>query len=64
MNRIELAVSRFAEGLQLFPTVFSAYAEGIDGATALKIAAGFGGGMGRAYSKVWCGNRSHDGGWA
>ena len=46
MNRIELAVSRFAEGFNCSQAVFSAYAEGID-QTALKIAAGFGGGMGR-----------------
>ena len=47
MNRIELALSRFAEGFNCSQAVFSAYAEGIDEETALKIASGFGGGMGR-----------------
>jgi C_GCAxxG_C_C family probable redox protein len=49
VNRIETAVSRFAEGFNCSQAVFSAYAEGLglDEKAALKIAAGFGGGMGR-----------------
>jgi C_GCAxxG_C_C family probable redox protein len=49
MNRIETAVSRFAEGFNCSQAVFSAYAErlGLDEADALRVAAGFGGGMGR-----------------
>ena len=49
MNRIEKAVSCFKEGFSCAPAVFSAYASefGLDIETALKIAAGFGGGMGR-----------------
>jgi C_GCAxxG_C_C family probable redox protein len=47
VNRIETSVSRFAEGFNCSQAVFSAYAEGIDYQTALKVAAGFGGGMGR-----------------
>ena len=47
MNQIDLALSRFAEGFNCSQAVFSSYAEGIDEATALKIASGFGGGMGR-----------------
>lgn len=49
MNRIEVAVSRFAEGYSCSQAVLSAYADrlGIDDETALKISAGFGGGMGR-----------------
>jgi C_GCAxxG_C_C family probable redox protein len=47
MNRIETALSRFAEGLNCSQAVFSSYAEGIDQEAALKIASGFGGGMGR-----------------
>ncbi len=49
MSRIENAVSRFAEGYNCSQAVLSAYAEqlGVDGETALKIAAGFGGGLGR-----------------
>lgn len=46
MNRIEIAVSRFAEGFNCSQAVFSSYAEGMD-EEALKIASGFGGGMGR-----------------
>ena len=46
-NRIETAVSRFAEGFNCSQAVFSAYAEGLETETALKIASGFGGGMGR-----------------
>ncbi len=49
MNRVETAVSRFAAGFNCSQAVFSAYSErfGLDEKTALKIAAGFGGGMGR-----------------
>jgi C_GCAxxG_C_C family probable redox protein len=47
MNRIEAALSRLAEGFNCSQAVFSSYAAGIDEETALKIASGFGGGMGR-----------------
>jgi C_GCAxxG_C_C family probable redox protein len=49
MNCIETAVSRFAEGFNCSQAVFSAFAEslGIEETDALRIAAGFGGGMGR-----------------
>jgi C_GCAxxG_C_C family probable redox protein len=49
MNRIETAVARFAEGFNCSQAVFSAYADdfGLDEEAALRIAAGFGGGMGR-----------------
>jgi len=47
MNRIETALSRFAEGFNCSQAVFSSYIEGIDEETAMKIASGFGGGMGR-----------------
>jgi C_GCAxxG_C_C family probable redox protein len=47
MHRIESALSRFAAGFNCSQAVLSAYAEGIDDETALKIASGFGGGMGR-----------------
>jgi len=47
MNQIDLALSRFAEGFNCSQAVLSAYAEGMDEETALKIAAGFGGGLGR-----------------
>jgi C_GCAxxG_C_C family probable redox protein len=49
MSRVESALSRFAEGYNCCQAVLSAYAEqfGLDNQTALKIAAGFGGGMGR-----------------
>jgi C_GCAxxG_C_C family probable redox protein len=49
MNQINLALSRFAEGFNCSQAVFSSYADGfgLDKETALKIAAGFGGGMGR-----------------
>jgi C_GCAxxG_C_C family probable redox protein len=45
----DLATSRFAQGLNCSQAVFSAYAAqlGLDEPTAMKIAAGFGGGMGR-----------------
>jgi C_GCAxxG_C_C family probable redox protein len=45
----DVAVSRFTDGLSCSQAVFSAYAArlGLDEPTALKIAAGFGGGMGR-----------------
>jgi C_GCAxxG_C_C family probable redox protein len=47
MSRLETALSRFAAGFNCSQVVLSAYAEGIDDETALKIASGFGGGMGR-----------------
>ena len=49
MSRIETAVSRFAEGHNCAQAVLSAYAGGLglDDETALKLSAGFGGGMGR-----------------
>jgi C_GCAxxG_C_C family probable redox protein len=49
VNRVETAVSCFAQGFNCSQAVFSAYAEhlGLDEKAALKIAAGFGGGMGR-----------------
>ena len=49
MSHVERAVRRFAEGFNCSQAVFSAYAEqlGLDEETAMKIAAGFGGGMGR-----------------
>ncbi len=49
MNRIETAASRFADGFNCSQAVLSAYAGefGLDDDTALKIASGFGGGMGR-----------------
>ncbi len=49
MNHVGLAVSRFDQGLNCSQAVLSAYAEdlGLDETTAMKIAAGFGGGMGR-----------------
>jgi arsenate reductase len=51
-DRIAAAVSRFAEGFNCAQAVFSVYAEdiGFDHDTALKVAAGFGGGMGRMAS--------------
>jgi C_GCAxxG_C_C family probable redox protein len=49
MNRIENAVSQFKSGLACSQAVLAAYADrfGLDESTALKIASGFGGGMGR-----------------
>jgi C_GCAxxG_C_C family probable redox protein len=49
MGTIDLATARFAEGYNCSQAVLSAYADrfGLDGETALKIASGFGGGMGR-----------------
>jgi C_GCAxxG_C_C family probable redox protein len=49
MNRAETALSLFAKGFNCSQVVLSAYVEqfGLDGATAMKIASGFGGGMGR-----------------
>jgi len=50
--RVETALSRFAEGFNCAQAVLSVYAEhlGLDRETALKLAAGFGGGMGRMAS--------------
>jgi C_GCAxxG_C_C family probable redox protein len=49
MNRVEQAVSCYKEGFSCAPAVLSAFASefGLDIETALKIATGFGGGMGR-----------------
>ena len=49
MDAKEVAVTRFQEGFSCSQAVFSAYADemGLDRDTALKIAGGFGGGMGR-----------------
>ena len=49
VNHIDLALSRFAEDFSCSQAVLSAYVVqfGLDEETALKIAAGFGGGMGR-----------------
>jgi C_GCAxxG_C_C family probable redox protein len=49
MNLIESAVSRFRDGCSCSQAVFSTYAETMDWdrETALKVSAGFGGGMGR-----------------
>ncbi len=49
MNRVEYAVSQFKSGLNCSQAIFSAYAGrfAVDEPTALKIASGFGGGMGR-----------------
>ena len=49
MSQVEEAVARFEQGFNCSQSVFLTYAEqfGVDDETALKIAAGFGGGMGR-----------------
>jgi len=49
MSSVEDAVARFDDGYSCAQAVFSAYAEklGMDRETALKVSAGFGGGMGR-----------------
>ncbi len=49
MNRKESAVAAFKQGYSCSQAVLSAYAEtlGLDRNTALRVAAGFGGGMGR-----------------
>ena len=49
MSSVEDAVTRFDDGYSCAQAVFSAYAEklGMDRQTALKVSAGFGGGMGR-----------------
>ncbi len=49
MNKVETSLRRFAEGFNCSQAVLSVYAEqlGLDDEVALKIAAGFGGGMGR-----------------
>jgi putative acetyltransferase len=48
VSKVEIAVARFAEGCSCAQAVFSTYAEpfGIDRQTAMKLSAGFGGGMG------------------
>jgi C_GCAxxG_C_C family probable redox protein len=49
MNRVDEAVSRFAEGFSCSQAVASAFASdyGLTDEQALKVASGFGGGMGR-----------------
>jgi C_GCAxxG_C_C family probable redox protein len=49
MNQVEEAVARSKKGFNCAQSVFSPYAEqfGVNSEMALKIAAGFGGGMGR-----------------
>jgi C_GCAxxG_C_C family probable redox protein len=49
MDRVELAVSLFKQGFSCSQAVFAAYGDcfGLDREMALRIAAGFGGGMGR-----------------
>ena len=49
MSSVEDAVARFDDGYSCAQAVFSAYAEklGMDRQAALKVSAGFGGGMGR-----------------
>ena len=49
MNRVELAVSLFQKGFSCSQALLAAYGEcfGLDLEVALRIAAGFGGGMGR-----------------
>ncbi len=49
MSRVEQAVSRFKDGLNCSQAILSTYGIqfGLDTATAIKAAAGFGGGMGR-----------------
>jgi hypothetical protein len=50
MDRVEIALARFAAGFNCSQAIVSAYAEqfGLDETAALKIAAGFGGGTSRA----------------
>jgi C_GCAxxG_C_C family probable redox protein len=49
MDRVELAVSLFKQGFSCSQAVVAAYSEslGLDRELALRVAAGFGGGMGR-----------------
>jgi C_GCAxxG_C_C family probable redox protein len=49
MSKIETAVARFETGCSCSQAIFSTYAEGfgLDRQTAMKVSAGFGGGMGR-----------------
>ncbi len=49
MDRVQTAVARFQEGCNCSQAILSAYGEplGVSGEAALKLAAGFGGGMGR-----------------
>lgn len=48
-KRVELAIRKFREGFNCSQSVVSAYSEafGLEEKTALRVAAGFGGGMGR-----------------
>jgi len=49
MNHVDDAVARFGRGLSCSQAVLAAYAEplGLDTATAIRVSAGFGGGVGR-----------------
>jgi C_GCAxxG_C_C family probable redox protein len=49
VTKIETAVNRFEEGCSCAQAIFSTYAEdlGMDRLTAMRVSAGFGGGMGR-----------------
>jgi C_GCAxxG_C_C family probable redox protein len=49
MSKIDIAVTRFEDGCSCAQAIVSAYAEdlGLDRQTAMRISAGFGGGMGR-----------------
>lgn len=49
MTNVETAVARFEEGCSCAQAIFSTYAEdlGMDRLTAMRVSAGFGGGMGR-----------------
>jgi C_GCAxxG_C_C family probable redox protein len=49
MSKVETAVDRFEAGCSCAQAIFSTYAEdsGMDRPTAMKVSAGFGGGMGR-----------------
>ena len=57
MSRVELAVSCFEEGFTCSQALLSAYGAqfGLDREVALRIADGFGGGMGRMGERRDCG---------
>jgi C_GCAxxG_C_C family probable redox protein len=46
-NRVELALKNMGQGYNCCQSILAAYADGLDLMTALKLATGFGGGMGR-----------------
>ena len=62
-NTTEAAVSRFKEGFSCSQAILSTFGEqfGLDRDTALKLAAGFGGGMGRMAGNMRCRYRGHYG---